>query len=168
MAVPIENFLSPNVVNVLVTLVIPFLLIFAVLLFALKNTRIFGEKSGIYVLLSLGFTLMLYAVNPGNVFGLLVYYLLQAGIAGVVISLVGVTLIIFWALVRRGVGVAAVIGKSYTEKLRDLERREAWLRQRLYREGDFKKRLELDRELDRLQDEMRFVALKMKQRYKNL
>ncbi|MEM7827572.1 MAG: hypothetical protein QXD72_02575, partial [Candidatus Aenigmatarchaeota archaeon] len=68
MAFPIENFLSPNLTNMLITFVIPFLIIFTVLLAALKRTRILGDNLFIYVIISLGLTTMIYAINPNNIF----------------------------------------------------------------------------------------------------
>ena len=53
MAFPIENFLSPNLTNMLVTFVIPFLIFFTILLVVLRKTKIFGDGRFVYVLIAL-------------------------------------------------------------------------------------------------------------------
>lgn len=131
MAFPIENLLSPNLTNMLITLVIPFLIIFAVLLFALKKTRVLGDNSLVYVVISLGLTIMIYAINPGNVFQFLASYLFQIGVAGTIIALGGVVVFLFLGLIRKSASIAESL-KSSEQKLTDLRKNEEKLLKQIH------------------------------------
>ncbi len=131
MAFPIENLLSPNLTNMMITLVIPFLIIFTVLLFALKKTRVLGDSNSVYVIISLGLTVMIYAVNPGNVFQFLASYLFQIGVAGTIIALGGVVIFLFLALIRKSASIAESL-KSGEQKLTDLRKNEERLLKQIH------------------------------------
>ena len=165
MAFPIENFLSPNLTNLLVTLVIPFLIIFAVLLFALKRTKVFGDGNLVYVVLSLGLTIMIYAVNPGNVFQFLASYLFQIGVAGTIIALGGVIILLFFGLIRWGEKAAKSLGGDQ-QKLKDLMKHEEKLMKKFHSGGLFgvstSSRIEIQQELDRIEKDKRYLLAKMK------
>lgn len=109
MAFPIENFLSPNLTNMLITLVIPFLIIFGLLLFALRRTRVLGDNRFIYVLISLGLTIMIYAIKP-NVFQFLASYLFQLGVAGSIIAIGGAALLILLGIIKWGYKTSKALG----------------------------------------------------------
>lgn len=165
MVFPIENFLSPNLTNMLVTLVIPFLIIFTVLLFALKRTRVFGDSGLVYVVISLGLTIMIYAVNPGNVFQFLASYLFQIGVAGAIIALGGVIILLFFGLIRWGEKTAKMLGGDQ-QKLKDLMKQEEKLMKKFHSGGLFgvstSRRVELQQELDRLEKDKRYLLAKMR------
>ncbi|MEM5805819.1 MAG: hypothetical protein QW818_01510 [Candidatus Aenigmatarchaeota archaeon] len=148
MAFPIENFLSPNLTNMLITFVIPFLIIFTVLLAALKRTRILGDNIFIYVIISLGLTTMIYAINPNNIFGFLTSYLFQIGVIGSIIALIGIIAVFFFTIIRKGVETASKAGGMKLESILKEERR---LEQRIMKEGDLNRRLQLLQQLEDLQ-----------------
>ena len=167
MAFPIENFLSPNLTNMLITFVIPFLIIFTVLLFALKKTRVLGDNPFIYVLISLGLTIMIYAIKP-NVFNFLASYLFQIGVAGSIIALGGVIIFIFFGIVRRGYSIGEKL-KSDEQKMKALEKEEEKLLRKFHKEGVLgvggttlgERRLMLDR-LKEVEERKKFLLLKMR------
>lgn len=148
MTFPIEKFLSPNLTNMLVTLVIPFLIFFTILLVVLKRTRIFGDSNFVYVLISLGLTIMIYAVNPGNVFQFLASYLFQIGVAGTVIALGGIIFILFWNLIKHGVNIAA---KAGTMNLESVIKEEKKLQQNIMKERNTDKRINMVKRLEELE-----------------
>lgn len=164
MAFTIENFISADLAEILVTAVIPFLIIFAVLLFALKKTRVLGDKNSIYVLLSAGFTIMIYAVRP-ETFAFLASYLVQLGVAGAVISLLGVFIFIVFALLRRGEKIAGMF-KSEEDKLKSLEKEEIKLRTRYQARGLFganiAEREQISEKLRKVDEQKRFLLAKMR------
>ncbi len=167
MAFPIENLLSPNLTNMLITFVIPFLIFFAILLFVLKRTKIFGEGSFIYVLISLGLTVMIYAINPGNVFQFLASYLFQIGVAGSIIAFVGVIILLFFGVIRWGAKTAESLGKTDPQKLQDLEKNERKLMEKYYSRGllggpNVAQRMKIQEEIDRLEKDKRFLLAKMR------
>ena len=168
MAFPIENFLTPNLTNMLVTLVIPFLIIFAVLLFALRKTGVLGSNNAIYVVISLGITFMIYVLNPGNVFQFLVSYLFQIGVAGAIIALMGVVIFIFFGMIRWGSSAGEKL-KSDEQKFKNLEKEEEKLMKKFHKEGVLgvggtslqERRVVLERLKD-LQEKKKYLALKMR------
>ena len=166
MAFPIENFLSPNLTNMLITLVIPFLIIFGLLLFALRRTRVLGNNPFIYVLISLGLTIMIYAIKP-DVFNFLASYLFQIGIAGSIIALGGVVIFLFFGVIRWGAGTARKLGGD-EQKLKDMMKEEEKLMKRFHSGGLFgssvAKRMEVQHQLDRLEKEKRYLLAKMRHR----
>ena len=164
MAVPnlIEQFTSPNFTNYLFSLIIPFLIFFTLLLVVIKRTKIFGDGNFIYVLLSLGLTIMIYIVNPGNVFQFLVSYLFQIGVAGAVIALSGVIFILFWNLIKRGVRIADKLGKTDQQRLNDLAKEEGKLAQKFYKERDLGKRSAVANRIEEIRKEQRMLLIKAK------
>lgn len=165
MAFPIENLLSPNMTNLLITLVIPFLIIFAVLLFSLKKTRVLGGSNSIYVLIALGLTIMIYALKP-ETFQFLASYLFQIGVAGAIIALVGVVIMIFFPLLRKGESIAKSL-KSDEQKLKDLEKEEEKLLKQFHSGGlfgspDMSKRVEISKKLKTIEEERKYLYLKNK------
>lgn len=166
MAFPIENLLSPNLTNILITLVIPFLIIFAVLLFALKKTRILGSSAGIYVLISLGLTIMIYALKP-ETFQFLASYLFQIGVAGAIITLVGVVIMIFFPLLIKSESIAKSFA-SDEQKLKDLMKNEEKLMKKFHSGGLFGpstgQRMHIQNQLDRIEKDKRFLLARLKRR----
>lgn len=166
MAFSIENFLSPNLTNMLISFVIPFLIFFAMLLFVLKRTHVFGDGNFIYVLISLGLTVMIYAANPGGIFQFLASYLLQIGVMGSVIGMLIVIFLFVWAFVRGGVRIAERIGKSEEQKLHDLKKTEEKLMKQFYSEGLFgpntAKRMQLQEELKRVKQQEDYYLARLK------
>lgn len=161
MAFPIENLLSPNLTNMLITFVIPFLIIFAVLLFALRKTRILGNNNFIYLLISLGITIMIYALNPG-VFQFLTSYLYQIGVAGTILALTGIIIFIFFGIIRWGHKTGGKLGKTDEERLKDLAKEEAKLAQKFYSERNLGKRAMIANRIDDIRKEERMLMMKLK------
>ncbi|MBI1978647.1 MAG: hypothetical protein HYS62_01135 [Candidatus Aenigmarchaeota archaeon] len=166
MAFPIENLLSPNLTNMLITLVIPFLIIFTVLLFALKKTGILGSNAFVYVLISLGLTIMIYAVQP-SVFQFLASYLFQIGIAGAVIALGGVIILFFIGIIKWGHNTAVKVGTNDEQKLKNLAKEEEKLLKQFHSGGVFGlggqsigKRAEIAKRLKDIEDERKYIYLK--------
>ncbi len=156
MAFPIENFLSPNLTNQLITFVIPFLIIFGILLFALKRTHLLGYGNFIYILISLGITFMIYAINPNNVFQFLASYIFQAGVAGTVIALGGAIALIFIGIIRWGHETSKNLA-SPEQKLKALEKDETKLIKRYHSSGltgpGLGERIKIKEQLDKLRKE---------------
>lgn len=130
MAIPIETFLPQQFTNYLVTLIIPFLIFFTILLFVLKRTKVFGSGNLVYVIISLGLTVMIYAIKP-DVFGFLASYLFQIGIAGSIIVLGGIFIMVFFALIRKGESIAKSL-KSNEQRLQDLRKDEEKLLKQIH------------------------------------
>lgn len=167
MAFPIQNLLSENMSNMLITLVIPFLIIFGVLLFALKKTKILGDSNFIYILISLGLTVMIYAVRP-DVFNFLAFYLVQIGVAGAIIALGGVTIMIFFSLIRGGKNIADKL-KGDEQHLKDLRKEREKLMEKYNSRGFFGiggagvgKREEILRRMEQFEREERLLMAKMR------
>ena len=162
MTFPIENFLSPNLTNMLITFVIPFLIIFAVLSLVLSRTRIFGKS--ISLLISFGLTIMIYAIKPAT-FAFLASYLFQIGVIGSIIAFVMILFVFLWFFVKGGIRIARVIGGDQ-QKLKELEKMEQKLQKRYYSGGIFGsnvgQRLSISKELERIEKEKKFLLAKMK------
>lgn len=168
MAFPLENLLTPNITNILISLVIPFLLIFTVLLFTISRTKVFGSGKFVYILIALGLTVLIYGVNPGGVFQLLSSYLLQLGIMGSAFALVMIFFIFFWAIIKTGTKIASSM-QNDTQKLRELEKQELKLQKKYYSTGAFgiggtsaQERMSISKQLESLEREKRFLLAKMK------
>ncbi len=168
MAFPIENLLSPNLTNMLITFVIPFLIIFTVLLFAIKKTKVLGDNPFVYVLVSLGLTVMIYAINPGGIFQFLASYLFQIGVAGTVISLGGITVLFFWALIGKGANIAKSL-QGNEQKLKSLTEERAKLLKKYYSGGVFVstgKKMDLLKQLKQKDDEIKQLEDYLRVKYK--
>ena len=152
MAFPIENFFTPNITNILITFVIPFLLFFTILFVVIKKTKIFGNSNIVYLIISLGLTIMIYAVNPGHVFQFLASYLLQISVAGIVISLVGIIAVFFFALIRTGVKLASTAGQM---KLESVLKEERDLEKKIRKEHNVDKRIQMIEHLEELERKKR-------------
>ncbi len=165
MAFPIENFLSFNMTNILITFVIPFLIFFTVLLVTLKRTKVFGSNNFVYILLAGGLTVMIYALKPAT-FQFLASYLFQIGVAGAIISLGGLTLIIFFTIIKRGYTIAEKIGKSDAQKVEDLKKQEEKLMKKFYEGGLFgpntAKRMQIQKELDQIKEQEKYYLAKLR------
>lgn len=165
MAFPIENLLSPNLTNMLITFVIPFLIFFAILLFVFRRTGIFGQNIFIYVLISLGLTVMIYAVNPGGVFQFLASYLFQIGVMGSVIAMLMVIFLILWTFVRGGIKLAETL-KGTEQQLKDIRKEEEKLMKKFYSGGIFSpstaERMQLQNQLDAIERRKKFLLAKVK------
>ena len=162
MAFPIENFLSPNLTNMLITFVIPFLIIFAVLSLVLSRTRIFGKS--ISLLISFGLTIMIYAIKPAT-FAFLASYLFQIGVIGSIIAFVMFLFVFLWFFVKGGIRIARVIGGDQ-QKLQELEKMEQKLQKKYYSGGIFGsnvgQRLTISKELEQIEKEKKFLLAKMR------
>ncbi len=165
MAFPIENLLSPNLTNMLITLVIPFLLIFTVLLFVLKRTNVFGPSAFVYVFISLGMTVMIYAVNPGGVFQFLASYLFQIGVMGSIIAFVMILFVFLWTFVKGGIKVAESL-KGPQQQLKDLEKDEKKLMNKYYSHGLFgastAEREQIAQKLTGIERQKKFLLAKLR------
>ncbi len=164
MAFAIENFVSQELTQILVTAVIPFLIIFAVLLFALRQTRVLGSNNLIYIILSAGFTIMIYAVRP-ETFAFLASYLVQLSVAGAIIALLGVFIVIVFSLLRRGQNITDMF-KSEADKLKALEKEEIKLRNRYQSRGfmspNIAEREEIAGKLEKIEHEKKFLLAKLR------
>jgi len=162
MTFPIENFLSPNLTNMLITFVIPFLIIFAVLSLVLSRTRIFGKS--ISLLISFGLTIMIYAIKPAT-FAFLASYLFQIGVIGSIIAFVMFLFVFLWFFVKGGIRIARVIGGDQ-QKLQELEKMEQKLQKKYYSGGIFGsnvgQRLTISKELEQIEKEKKFLLAKMR------
>ena len=162
MAFPIENFLSPNLTNMLITFVIPFLIIFGALSLVLSRTRIFGKS--ISLLISFGLTIMIYAVKPAT-FAFLASYLFQIGVIGSIIAFVMILFVFLWFFVKGGIRIARVIGGDQ-QKLQELEKMEQKLQKKYYSGGIFGsnvgQRLTISKELEQIEKEKKFLLAKMR------
>jgi len=162
MAFPIENFLSPNLTNMLITFVIPFLIIFAVLSLVLSRTRIFGKS--ISLLISFGLTIMIYAIKPAT-FAFLASYLFQIGVIGSITAFVMILFVFLWFFVKGGIRIARVIGGDQ-QKLQELEKMEQKLQKKYYSGGIFGsnvgQRLTISKELEQIEKEKKFLLAKMR------
>ena len=172
MAVPIiETFLTPYVVNILVTYVLPFLIFFSVLLLGLKISRIFGDNNIAYIILSLAFSTLVYVVNPNSVVQFISSYLIKIGIAGLVISFTGVIVFIFWALISRSVHLAATVARTDEQKLKDLEKLEKKFLDDYYGRGfrlfgpSTAKRIQISEKLKQIETEKKYLLAKLKRAY---
>lgn len=168
MAFTIDQFLSPNLTNMLVTLVVPFLIIFGVLLFALKRTGVFGSGSSIYVIISLGITFMIYAVNPGNVFQFLSAYLFQIGVIWAILALILVLVLVSITFFRGAKNISGAF-KSDAQKFKDLEKEEEKLLKKYTSQGilgvggtNTGQRLQIQQKLEDLQRQKKYLLAKMK------
>lgn len=169
MVVPnlIEQFTSPNFTNLLVTFIIPFFIFFTILFWVLLKTKIFNRS--ISLIIALGLTIMIYVVNPGNVFQFLASYLFQIGVAGIIITLVGLIAIFFWNLIKGGTRIAGKIGKTEEQKLQDLMKEREKLLKRYYSGGIFQstgKRMELLKEMEEKEKEIERLQHFLRARYK--
>ena len=162
MAFPIENFLSPNLTNMLITFIVPFLIIFAVLAVVLSRTRIFGKS--ISLLISFGLTVMIYALRP-DTFAFLASYLFQIGVMGSIIAFVMILFVFLWFFVRGGMRIARGIGGDQ-QKLKELEKMEQKLQKKYYSGGIFGsnvgQRLTISKDLEQIEREKKFLLAKMK------
>ncbi len=162
MAFPIENLLSPNLTNMLVTFVIPFLIIFAVLSLVLSRTRIFGKS--ISLMISFGLTIMIYALRP-DTFAFLASYLFQIGVTGSIIAMVMIFFVFSWFFVKGSIRIARGIGGDQ-QKLQELEKLEQKLQKKYYSGGIFKsstgERLSISKHLEEIEREKKFLLAKMK------
>lgn len=166
MVPPLETLLTPEMTRLLVTLIIPFMIFFTVLLFAFRKTHIFGNNSIAYVTIALGLTAMIYAVNPGNVFQFLVSYLFKIGVAGSVIALLGVVAVVFAAILKTGFKFAGNF-KTEEEKLKDLKKQEEKLLQKYNSRGIFggsnvEQRMQIEREIESIDKQRRFIMAKLR------
>ncbi|MBI2542838.1 MAG: hypothetical protein HYW24_01505 [Candidatus Aenigmarchaeota archaeon] len=164
MAIPIETFLSPQMVQYLVTLIIPFVLLFSVLFVGLRMTRIFGDNNPIYLILSLGFVIMIYAVQP-DTFAFLAGYLFQIGVMNSILVLLGFIALVFWFLIRKSVSWAASL-KGDEQKLEDLRKLESKLLLKLYNERNMEKKIQVESKLTEVQREMKILSLKLSSKLK--
>ncbi len=164
MAVPIETFISDNMKQYLVTLIIPFLIFFTVFLFGLKMTRIFGNNNFAYLFLAAGFTILIYALQPAT-FAFLAVYLAQIGIATSIIIFAGLILMIFWAVIFRGARIVESF-KGDEQKLHDLRRLESQLQEKFVRERNLKKRYELNSKLNEIERDMQMLNIKLRRRHR--
>ncbi len=159
MADPISQVIfSESFTSLLVTLVIPFVLIFTILTIGFRMTRIFGSGNFIYILLGLGITILIYVYNPGNVFTFLVGYLTNIGISVSIIILLGAVVILSW----RVIGWLFNIGKSSEHKIKDLNKNAERLLKEFYRTRDVGKRMALSEQLKKTEEEIKFLYIKEK------
>lgn len=162
MAFPIENLLSPNLTNMLITFVIPFLIIFAVLSLVLSRTRILSKP--VSLLISFGLTVMIYALRP-DTFAFLASYLFQIGVIGSIIAFLMILFVFLWFFVRGGIRIARVMGGDQ-QKLHELEKLEQKLQKKYYSGGVFGsgvgQRLSIAKQMEEIEREKKFLLAKMK------
>ncbi len=162
----LENFLTPEMSRLLTTNVLPFLIFFGVLAFAFRKTGIFGHNNLMYVFFSLALTAILKFVNPGGVFETLAGQLVKFGVAGAVISLLGVGALIFYTVIKTGVKFAENF-KTDEQKLKDLDKSEKKLLDRYNSHGLFGspsvgERNQIDKMIEELTKQRRYLMAKMK------
>jgi len=162
MAFPIENFLSPNMTNMLVTLVIPFLIFFTILFVVLSRTKLFNR--GVSFVIAIGLTIMIYALRP-DTFAFLASYLFQIGVIGSITAFLMIFFVFLWFFVKGGIRIAKVIGGDQ-QKLQELEKLEQKLQKKYYSGGVFGssvgQRLSISKELEGIEKEKKFLLAKMK------
>lgn len=163
MAFPIENLLSPNLTNMLITFVIPFLIIFALLSLVLSRTRILSKS--LSLLISFGLTVMIYALRP-DTFAFLASYLFQIGVIGSIVAMLMIFFVFLWFFVKGGIRIAKVMGGDQ-QKLKDLAREEEKLLKQFHSGGIFGgpnmgKRAELAARLKDIENERKYLYLKNK------
>lgn len=164
MVTPLENLLSGDLSNALITFIVPFFIFFTVLLIGFKMTGLFRGNNWVSVILALGFTIMLYAGKP-ETFQFLATYLLKIGVAGSSIALGGAIILILITLVKGGFRIAETF-RSPEEKLKNLRKE----REKLYKQyqsgGIFgistEKRAEILKQLEQKDREERMLLAKTK------
>lgn len=153
-----QVIVSEEFTRLLITFVVPFVIFFAILLWVIKRTKIFGDSNFIYVLLAGGLTVMIYAYNPGNVFQFLSYYLFQIGVTGSIIALLAGTILVFFPIMR---GISRMV-ESPAQKVSRVEKERAKLLKKFYRTWSTQKRIALAEEVKHKERELDYLRARFK------